>query len=226
MKKVIIAIDGPSASGKSTTAKLLAQKLGYVYLDTGAMYRACGLQAVREGIKANDEKAITSMMDRIKLEISYTASGNVVSLNGENVSEQIRTPEMSSMASAVSAIGSVRKKMVELQRKLGAEGGVVLDGRDIGTVVFPEAACKFFLVASIRERAKRRYLELHAKGIAVNLDDVAADLEARDKADSSRSLAPLKPAQDAILIDTSDLSIEQQVNELYALVMKKLETGC
>jgi len=226
MKKVIIAIDGPSASGKSTTAKLLAQKLGYVYLDTGAMYRACGLQAVREGIKADDEKAITAMMDRIKLEISYTASGNVVSLNGENVSEQIRTPEMSSMASAVSAIGSVRKKMVELQRKLGAEGGVVLDGRDIGTVVFPEAACKFFLVASIRERAKRRYLELQAKGIAATLDDVAADLEARDKADSSRSLAPLKPAQDAILIDTSDLSIEQQVNELYALVMKKLETGC
>lgn len=226
MKKVIIAIDGPSASGKSTTAKLLAQKLGYVYLDTGAMYRACALQAVREGIKADDENTITDMMDRVRLDISYTASGNVISLNGENVSEQIRTPEISAMASAVSAIGSVRVKMVELQRRIGAAGGVVLDGRDIGTVVFPEAACKFFLVASIDERAKRRSLELQAKGLPANPLEVAADLEARDKADSSRALAPLKPAPDAILIDTSDLSIEQQVNELYTLVMQKLETTC
>lgn len=226
MKKVIIAIDGPSASGKSTTAKLLAQKLGYVYLDTGAMYRACALQAVREGIKADDEDTITDMMDRVRLDISYTASGNVISLNGENVSEQIRTPEISAMASAVSAIGSVRVKMVELQRRIGAAGGVVLDGRDIGTVVFPEAACKFFLVASIDERAKRRSLELQAKGLPANPLEVAADLEARDKADSSRALAPLKPAPDAILIDTSDLSIEQQVNELYTLVMQKLETTC
>ncbi|MCE5305701.1 (d)CMP kinase, partial [bacterium] len=184
MRKIIVAIDGPAASGKSTTAKLLAQKLGYVYLDTGAMYRACALQAMRENISLNDLFAISSMLERIDIKISYGEKGNTIWLNGENVSEKIRTPEISSAASAISAIPIVRYKMVDLQRKLGKEGGVVLEGRDIGTFVFPEAEAKFFLIANLEVRALRRYKELQEKGIETTLPDVLQELKARDEADA------------------------------------------
>ncbi|MEN6445819.1 MAG: 4-hydroxy-3-methylbut-2-enyl diphosphate reductase [Candidatus Cloacimonas sp.] len=223
MRKIIVAIDGPAASGKSTTAKLLAQKLGYVYLDTGAMYRACALQAMRENISLNDLFAISSMLERIDIKISYGEKGNTIWLNGENVSEKIRTPEISSAASAISAIPIVRYKMVDLQRKLGKEGGVVLEGRDIGTFVFPEAEAKFFLIANLEVRALRRYKELQEKGIETTLPDVLQELKARDEADAGRSLAPLKPANDAIIIDTSNLTIEEQVIKLYEIICSQID---
>jgi len=222
MKRIIVAIDGPAASGKSTTAKLLAKKLGYIYLDTGAMYRACALQAVQSGIDISDTAAISQMMEGIELKIGHGDEGNIIWLNGLDVSSAIRTPEISSLASAISAIPDVRHKMVALQRKLGGEGGVVLDGRDIGTVVFPTAEAKFFMVADVAERAKRRALELAAKGIDTPLETVLKDLESRDTADSNRAMAPLKPADDAILIDTSKLSITEQVDKLYCFVQKLL----
>ncbi|MDY0152076.1 MAG: (d)CMP kinase [Candidatus Cloacimonas sp.] len=218
MKRIIVAIDGPAASGKSTTAKLLAKKLGYIYLDTGAMYRACALQASREGIRLQDSAAITDLMDRIQVNIGQTDEGNIVYLGTEDVSSAIRSPEISALASAISAIPDVRHKMVALQRKLGCAGGVVLDGRDIGTVVFPEAEAKFFMIAELAKRSKRRYLELQAKGINTPLEQVMTEMETRDLADSSRAMAPLKPATDAIEIDTSCLSIGAQVDMLYELI--------
>ncbi|MDD4309337.1 MAG: (d)CMP kinase, partial [Candidatus Cloacimonetes bacterium] len=227
MKKIIVAIDGPAASGKSTTAKLLAKKLGYVYLDTGAMYRACALQALREGIELSNTTAIINMMSNLDLSIAFTDSDNAVYLSGKDVSMEIRTPQISSLASAISSIPEVRYKMVALQRKLSENKGVVLDGRDIGTVVFPEAEAKFFMVATLSERAIRRHLELKAKGLEVPLDIVLKELEQRDSADASRAMAPLKPADDSIEIDTSCLSIEEQVSVLYDFVMDILkETNC
>lgn len=218
MKRIIVAIDGPAASGKSTTAKLLAKKLGYIYLDTGAMYRACAYAAKLKGIGIDDIPAIEDMMNSISISIEQADNGNVIILDGKDISEAIRTPEISSAASAISAIPEVRHKMVHLQRIIGSKGGIVLDGRDIGTVVFPEAEAKFFLVADVQERAKRRYLELQAKGITTPMEQVVSELEARDKADSSRAMAPLKPAADAFVLDTSLLSIEDQVQELYKVI--------
>ncbi|MBP7310868.1 MAG: (d)CMP kinase [Candidatus Cloacimonetes bacterium] len=223
MERIIIAIDGPAASGKSTTAKLLAKKLDYTYLDTGAMYRACALQAMRQGIALEDRAAISAMMDTLEIKIEQGTEGNLIYLSGEDISAAIRTPEVSNMASAISAIPEVRIKMVELQRRLGEAGGVILDGRDIGTVVFPNAQCKFFLVADIKARAMRRFLELQAKGMEVSLEQITMDLEARDKADSSRAMAPLKPAPDAIIVDTGKLSIKGQVNKLWKIIRAKLE---
>jgi (E)-4-hydroxy-3-methyl-but-2-enyl pyrophosphate reductase/cytidylate kinase len=219
MKRIIVAIDGPAASGKSTTAKLLAKKLGYIYLDTGAMYRACAYAALQKGIAIEDKAAIGTLMGSMNLEIGYSESGNLIYLDGEDISSAIRTPQISASASAISAIPEVRYKMVELQRKLGCNGGIVLDGRDIGTVVFPDAEAKFFMVADVQERAKRRYLELQEKGINTPIEEVLTDLEARDNADSSRAMAPLKPAPDALLIDTSQLSIQDQVDKLYEILI-------
>ena len=222
-RKIIVAIDGPAASGKSTTAKLLAQKLGYVYIDTGAMYRACALQAKRERISIDDLSIIIPMLERIDIKISDAGNGNIIWLNGEDVSQQIRTPEISAAASVISAIPCVRYKMVDLQRNLGKEGGVVLEGRDIGTYVFPEAEAKFFMIADLEVRAKRRFKELAEKGIRTNFEDVLQELKTRDEADANRSLAPLKPAEDAILIDTSNLTIEEQVQKLYVITCKIIE---
>jgi len=222
-RKIIVAIDGPAASGKSTTAKLLAQKLGYVYIDTGAMYRACALQAKRERIPIDDLSAIIPMLERIEIKISDAGGRDIIWLNGEDVSQQIRTPEISAAASAISAIPCVRYKMVDLQRKLGKEGGVVLEGRDIGTYVFPEAEAKYFMVADLEVRAKRRFKELAEKGIKTSFEDVLQELKTRDEADANRALAPLKPAEDAILIDTSNLTIEEQVHKLYTITCKIIE---
>jgi (E)-4-hydroxy-3-methyl-but-2-enyl pyrophosphate reductase/cytidylate kinase len=215
MKRIIVAIDGPAASGKSTTAKLLANKLGYIYLDTGAMYRACALQSKYAELDLTDIDGIATMMENIDLKIQQGGDGNIILLNGQDISSEIRTPEISALASSISAIPAVRVKMVELQRKLGAEGGVVLDGRDIGTVVFPLAEAKFYLIADLHERAKRRHLELLAKGIETPFTAVLEELSRRDKADAERAMAPLKPADDAIQVDTSELSIQEQVDLLY-----------
>jgi len=227
MKKgLIIAIDGPAASGKSTTAQLLAKKLGYLYIDTGAMYRACALKAKKMGIDINDEESIRNLLDFIDIQIENDNSKNRILLDGEDVSEDIRADDISSLASAISAIPAVRYKMVELQRKMGEKGSVILDGRDIGTFVFPDAEVKFFLTASPEIRAKRRWLELQQKGIDKDFSEVLADLVKRDNNDSQRALAPLKKAEDAIEIDTSNMTIEEQTETLYKIILSKLEEEC
>jgi len=225
-KGLIIAIDGPAASGKSTTAQLLAKKLGYLYIDTGAMYRACALKAKKLGIDINDEESIRNLLDFIDIRIENDNSKNRILLDGEDVSEDIRADDISSLASAISAIPAVRYKMVELQRKMGEKGSVILDGRDIGTFVFPDAEVKFFLTASPEIRAKRRWLELQQKGIDKDFSEVLADLVKRDNNDSQRALAPLKKAEDAIEIDTSNMTIEEQTETLYKIILSKLEEEC
>lgn len=227
MKKgLIIAIDGPAASGKSTTAQLLAEKLGYVYIDTGAMYRACALKAKKMGIDINDEESIRELLDNIDIRIENHHSKNRIFLDGEDVSEDIRADDISALASAISAIPAVRYKMVELQRKMGEKGGVILDGRDIGTFVFPTAEVKFFLTASPEVRAKRRWLELKQKGINKDFSEVLADLVKRDNNDSQRALAPLKKADDAIEVDTSNITIEEQTDYLYQIIRSRMEEEC
>ena len=227
MKKgLIIAIDGPAASGKSTTAQLLAQKLGYVYIDTGAMYRACALKAKKMGIDINDEESIRELLDDIDIRIENHNSKNRIFLDGEDVSEDIRADDISALASAISAIPAVRYKMVELQRKMGEKGGVILDGRDIGTFVFPTAEVKFFLTASPEVRAKRRWLELKQKGVNKDFSEVLADLVKRDNKDSQRALAPLKKADDAIEVDTSNMTIEEQTDCLYQIICSRMEEEC
>ncbi len=225
-KGLIIAIDGPAASGKSTTAQLLAQKLGYVYIDTGAMYRACALKAKKMGIDINDEESIRELLDDIDIRIENHNSKNRIYLDGEDVSEDIRADDISALASAISAIPAVRYKMVELQRKMGEKGGVILDGRDIGTFVFPTAEVKFFLTASPEVRAKRRWLELQQKGINKDFSEVLADLVKRDNNDSQRALAPLKKADDAIEVDTSNMTIEEQTDYLYQIICSRMEEEC
>lgn len=227
MKKgLIIAIDGPAASGKSTTAQFLAEKLGYVYIDTGAMYRACALKAKKMGIDINDEESIRELLDDIDIRIENHNSKNRIFLDGEDVSEDIRADDISALASAISAIPAVRYKMVELQRKMGEKGGVILDGRDIGTFVFPTAEVKFFLTASPEIRAKRRWLELQQKGINKDFSEVLADLVKRDNNDSQRALAPLKKADDAIEVDTSNMTIEEQTDFLYQIICSRMEEEC
>jgi len=226
MSRIIIAIDGPAASGKSTAAKLLAGKLGYVYLDTGAMYRACGLAAKQSNTEIEDPQALSILMNSINIEIQYNEQGNRTILNHIDVSQAIREPEISRLASAISAKRLVREKMVELQRQMGKNSGVILDGRDIGTVVFPQAELKFFLIAPVEVRAKRRYLELKEKGLNPDYEVVLREMEERDKADSSRALAPLVPASDAIQIDTGSLTIDGQVDLLYCHYLKRMDELC
>jgi len=223
MKKIIVAIDGPASSGKSTTARGLAKKLGYIYIDTGAMYRACALLALQEKIDLTDYPAVCEMMGRIEIRIEFCAHGNKIFLNQNDVTGLIRQEQISRLASEISALACVREKMVDLQRKIGQAGAVVLDGRDIGTVVFPEAELKFFMVASVGERAKRRWLELQKKGEERSFSAVLADIIERDRNDSSRALAPLIPAVDAIHIDTTAMSIEQQIELLYDKCFKYIE---
>lgn len=209
-----IAIDGPAGAGKSTISKAAAKKLGFIYIDTGAMYRAVGLAAVRQGVDTTDTEGVTSILDDIEISISYDESGQQIFLNGENVSADIRLPEISVAASNVAVIPVVRLKLVELQRELAAHNDVLMDGRDIGTYVLPDAEVKIFLTASVEERAMRRYKELTEKGIQADFDEVKADMEYRDKNDSEREFAPLKPAEDSIILDNTDLSLEQSVNKI------------
>ncbi len=221
-KNLIIAIDGPAASGKSTTAKLLAQKLHIVYIDTGAMYRACALKALEEQISLNDIRALQEMMEGIDIRIVYHPKGNCLILNGKDVTERIREADITSLSSTISQIGIVRDKMVELQRRMGQEGGIVMDGRDIGTIVFPNADFKFFVIADVHTRARRRWLEAQEKGEDLELGKVEKELIWRDKNDSERALAPLRKAEDAVEIDTSNLSIEQQVVQ----ILQVIENSC
>ncbi len=210
-KNFVIAIDGPAASGKSTIAKLLASKYGYIYIDTGAMYRACALCSLQNNIIIDDIKSINKMLLNIDIHIDYYPTGNKLILNGNDVSQRIRESDISKLSSQIATIASVREKMVELQRKIADNGGVIMDGRDIGTVVLPKADFKFFLIADTATRAKRRFEELSEKNIAISLEDVEKDLLWRDENDRTRKLSPLKKADDAIEINNSKMSINEQI---------------
>lgn len=221
VKKMVIAIDGPAASGKSTTAKLVARKLGYLYIDTGAMYRAMALKALGENVSLSDIGAVGRMVESTVIDQKPGPDGVRTFLDGRDVSQEIRTPEMSLAASDISAISIVRKRLVRLQQKMGRHGGVVMEGRDITTVVFPNAEVKVFMKASISERARRRMEELKAKGIEYQLDELEKQIADRDAQDSQRTDSPLTCAPDAMVIDTSALTIEQQVEKVLEAVRQK-----
>lgn len=212
-KGIIIAIDGPAGAGKSTTAKLLAEKLNYKYIDTGAMYRAVTLYALRNSI---EPEQIDKLVNLVKaMDFRFENNGSKLFVNSENVSEAIRNPEVSSRVSEFSRIAEVREILVQKQREIGAEGGIVMEGRDITTAVFPNAELKIFLTADLDIRAYRRLIELKNKGLNINLDDVRDNLETRDMIDSSREVNPLMITEDSIVIDTTQLTIEEQVDVIY-----------
>lgn len=212
-----IAIDGPAGAGKSTVAKAVAKKLGLIYVDTGAMYRALGLYLIRNKISVNDEKSVISALDDADVTIEYENGEQIVLLNGENVNDVIRTQEVSEMASACSAIPEVRKSMVKRQQKLAREKDVVMDGRDICEVVLPDARTKIFLTASTSVRAKRRYDELIAKGVECKLDEIEADIIKRDDRDMNRAASPLRKTEDATLVDTSDMMVLEVIERIVGL---------
>jgi len=219
-RKPVIAIDGPAASGKSTTARMVAQKLGYLYIDTGAMYRAAGLKALRLGISFSDREAIAKMMEQTDISQKPSPLGPLTFLDGVDVSGLIRSPEVSQAASDISAITSVRQRLVALQQQMGREGGVVMEGRDISTVVFPTAEVKVFMKASIQQRACRRKAELEAKGMTMDLKELEKQIENRDRQDSQRADSPLTCTPDSLVIDTSTLTIDQQVEMVIARAEK------
>lgn len=221
MKKINIAIDGPAGAGKSTIARALAQSRNMVYVDTGAMYRAIGLYCSRKKVDGNDEAAVVGELDNIDVSLTYEKGEQVVYLNGENVNGLIRTPEAGVMASEVSAHRRVREKMVALQQALARTTSVVMDGRDIGTVVLPDAEVKIYLTASSKVRAKRRFDELTAKGMECDLVKLQKEIEERDYRDMHREVTPLKKAEDAIELDTSDLTIDEVVAAMQRIVSEK-----
>lgn len=212
-----IAIDGPSGAGKSSAAKLAAAKLGYVYVDTGAMYRAIGVAALRREIDTLDKDRVLAMLPELDISLTFIDGEQHVMLNGEDVSKAIRLPEASMAASNVSAMPEVRAYLLDLQHKLAAENNCLMDGRDIGTVILPNAQLKIFLTASAEIRAKRRYDELIARGTPVDYDQLLQEIIQRDYNDSHRETAPLKPAEDAVLLDSSDLTLEEVVDRIVGM---------
>ncbi|MDR2559655.1 MAG: (d)CMP kinase [Oscillospiraceae bacterium] len=216
-----IAIDGPVGAGKSTIAKECAKRLGIVYMDTGALYRAVGVWCEENGVDAHSEEAVAAALPGISPEIQLSGRVQRVFINGDDITDRIRTPGASMLASKVSSYGSVRAFLLDLQRDFAAKNSVVMDGRDIGTVILPNADVKIFLSADSKERAKRRYNELIAKGADVNFDDVLADLEKRDKDDSSRACAPLKRAADAVLLDTTGNTFIESVDRVMEIINSK-----
>lgn len=222
-RKLIIAIDGPSGAGKSTVARALAKRLGYRYIDTGAMYRAVALKAKRESIGIEDESALTRVASSLRL--TSTIEGERVRFfcNDEEITEAIRSPEISRLASEISKKKGVREALVEKQREMGKDGGMVLEGRDIGTVVFPKADIKFYLHASVEERGRRRFKELLEKGVKVELKETLKEVIERDRNDMTREISPLIKAEDAIEIDSTHLSVEEVVGEMYRLVLEKMD---
>lgn len=218
-----IAIDGPAGAGKSTIAKEISKRMGCHYVDTGAMYRAMALFIVKSGISMNDSAAISEKCKEADIVVTYEDNAQIVWLNGENVNGQIRTQQVGEMASVTSANPDVRRKLVELQQKLASTTDIIMDGRDIGTCVLPEATVKIYLTASVEVRAKRRYDELIAKGEKADLDVVAEEIRIRDERDMTRDISPLKQADDAILVDTSDMGVEEVIETIMKLAREK---GC
>lgn len=217
-----VAIDGPAGAGKSTIAKAAAKELGFIYVDTGALYRAVAYNAVKTGA-IDDEQKIINMLDSTKVELKYVNGVQAVYLNGENVSAFIRTPEISMGASKVSAIPQVRAFLLNLQREIASKNNVIMDGRDIATVVLPNADVKIFLFASPECRAERRYKELIEKGESVSFDDVLKDVNQRDYQDSHREIAPLKPSDDSIMADTSELTLQESINLIVNTIKEKIQ---
>lgn len=212
-----VAIDGPAGAGKSTIAKKVAKELKFIYVDTGAMYRAMALYLIREKVSPDDKKAIEEACKHADISIEYQNGEQVVLLDGENVNAYLRTEEVGNMASISSAVPAVRLKLVELQRKLAASTNVIMDGREIGTFVLPNANVKIYLTASSRTRANRRYLELKEKGLSCDLDEIEKDIVERDTRDMNREFAPLRQAEDAVLIDSSDMTIDEVVERIVSL---------
>ncbi|MGN1468064.1 MAG: (d)CMP kinase [Ruminococcus sp.] len=218
---IAIAIDGPAGAGKSTIAKLAAKELNFIYVDTGALYRTVGLAATRNNVEAKPSEELDELLDKIKVELAFNENNEqIVLLDGEDVSDLIRTPQASMMASAISAVPAVRAYLLDLQRNIAKTNNVIMDGRDIGTVVLPDAKIKIFLSADPEDRAKRRYDELVEKGMDVKYEDILEDVKTRDYNDSHREIAPLKPAEDSILVNTTGNTLEQSV-ELLIKIMKE-----
>ena len=213
-----VAIDGPAGAGKSTIAKRVAKEKDFIYIDTGAMFRAMAIHFLRCGIAADDHEKISNAVKDVSVTISYVNGEQQVFLNGENVTGQLRTEEVGNMASASSVVGDVRKKLLELQRNLAASANVVMDGRDIGTVVLPNADVKVYLTASVEVRAQRRYKELIEKGQTADLEKIKKDIEERDYRDMNREIAPLRQAEDAVLVDSSDMTIDESVQAILDLI--------
>ncbi|MEJ7612512.1 MAG: (d)CMP kinase [Candidatus Fervidibacter sacchari] len=221
-KGLVIAIDGPVGAGKSTVAKLVAQKLGYLYVDTGAMYRAVALKALRLGMDINDPIVMAMLAEATDIQLQQQDDGSVrVFLDGEDVTEAIRTPEVSETSSIVSAHEGVRKVLAERQKAMAELGGVVMEGRDIQTVISPDAEVKIFLTASLEERAKRKWLELQQKGISVSYEEVLYEVKERDERDKSRAIAPLRKAPDAVEIDTTKMTPEEVADKIVELACKR-----
>jgi len=216
-----IAIDGPGGAGKSTVAKAVAARLGIVYVDTGALYRTVGYYVKQAGVDPRDAEGVSALLPDIKIEVKYEDGTQKVYLNGKDLGDAIRTPEMSMYASAVSAIGSVRAFLLDTQRDIAKKNSVIMDGRDIGTVILPDAEVKIFMTASPECRAKRRYKELIAKGVDAKYEDVLAEMNERDKNDSTREIAPTMAAADAIFMDNSDMDFDENVEAVIAIVKEK-----
>ena len=217
-----VAIDGPAGAGKSTVARAAAQKLGYIYVDTGALYRAVGVYCLRKGIETTDAQNVGAILSEITVELKFIDGVQHVFLNGDDVSIEIRLPEASMAASNVSAIPSVRAFLFDLQRDIAAKNNCIMDGRDIGTVVLPNAQVKIFLTADDTERAMRRYKELQEKGSTVTYQEVLDDLRVRDYNDSHREIAPLKPAEDSVIVNTTNYTLEESINKIVETVEEKL----
>ncbi len=216
-----IAMDGPVGAGKSSIADAVAARLGILHLDTGAMYRALGCTAIRRGIDLNDEGAVTALCGAIKITVAHGENGQITYVDGENVSAAIRTPEVSMAASAVSRYAGVRREMVALQQKLAKETSMLVDGRDICAYVLPDAQVKIYLTASAEERARRRFLELQGRGDPSTYEQVLSELRARDEQDMNRAVTPLRPAEDAVIVDTTGYDFEQSVEKILAIVKEK-----
>lgn len=216
-----IAIDGPAGAGKSTIARRVAKELSFIYVDTGAMYRAMALYLLRRKVNRDDTEQIGNICQDAEISIEYQNGEQIVLLNGENVNSYLRTEEVGNMASVSSAVPRVREKLLSLQRKLAKDMSVVMDGRDIGTTILPDADVKIYLTASSLTRAKRRYLELQEKGTVCNLDEIQKDIEERDQRDMSREISPLRQAEDAVLVDSSDLTIQQVVDRILQIFRSK-----
>lgn len=222
VRKLIVAIDGPAGAGKSTVAKRVAKEMGYTYMDTGAMYRAFAWRVMKEGLDLKNEEALRKALRDTRIELAERDGRAQVLLNGTDVSGWIRTPELSQMASRVSTSKIVRERMVELQREMGSKGGVVAEGRDIGTVVFPNAEVKIYLDASAQERATRRFEELRSRGDRVDMAETRGEMEQRDRRDRERDVAPLRPAEDAVVIDSTAVDVDSVVERIMEEIKKKL----